>query len=152
VAELRESVEIAASAEAVWRALTDWDRQGEWMLLTRVRATARGGQGVGAGIEGFTGFGRVGVRDTMVVRTWDPPRRCIVRHTGRVVRGAGVFEVESLAPGRSRFVWGEILDLPLGAVGRWGFLLVRPAFAWGVRLSLRRFAAWVPRVAAQPEA
>jgi hypothetical protein len=82
------------------------------------------------------------------VRTWDPPRRCIVRHTGRVVRGAGVFEVEPLGPDHSRFSWGEILELPLGTLGRVGFPLVRPVVAWGLRASLRRFASWVPRWAA----
>jgi hypothetical protein len=143
--ELRESIEVPASAEVVWRAFTDWERQGDWMLLTRVRSTTAEREGPGAGIEGITGVGPLVVRDPMVVRTWDPPRRCIVRHTGRVVRGAGVFEVEPLGPESSLFTWGEVLEIPLGALGRAGFPLVRPAVSWGLRVSLRRFASWVPR-------
>jgi hypothetical protein len=76
----------------------------------------------------------------MVVTEWEPPYRCVVRHTGSVVRGIGVFEVFALPGGRSRFVWSEDLDLPLGAFGRAGWPLVRLAMAAGVRASLRRLA------------
>ena len=68
-----------------------------------------------------------------------------VLHTGRVVKGTGIFEVVDLGGGRSRFVWSEILDLPLGLLGRLGFPLVRPLFAWGVQRSLKRFARYVER-------
>jgi hypothetical protein len=52
-----------------------------------------------------------------------------------------VFEVRPRGNG-STFVWREVLDLPLGALGRAGWPLVRPAMRAGVRLSLRRFAAF----------
>ena len=39
-------------------------------------------------------------------------------------------------------MWSEQLDLPLGALGRLGWPLVRPAFVAGVRMSLKRFAAY----------
>jgi len=58
-----------------------------------------------------------------------------------VVRGDGVFEVVELPDGRSRFVWSEVLDLPLGRLGRLGWPLVKPAMVAGVRYSLRRLAA-----------
>ena len=136
-------VDIDAPPERVWAALVAWDTQGEWMLLTRVRSTDLGGIGVGGGIEGFTGIGPVGVLDTMRITVWDPPRRCDVLHTGRVVKGTGIFEVIELGAGRSRLVWSEILDLPLGVLGRLGFPLVRPLFVWGVQRSLNRFARYV---------
>lgn len=141
--EIELRVDVDAPAGAVWDAAVDWDTQGDWMLGTRVAGTAQGGRGVGGGIEAFTGLGPLGVLDTMVITEWDPPRRCAVRHTGRVVRGGGVFEVVALGPGRSRFVWSEQLELPLGLVGRAGFALLRPLFVAGVRLSLRRFAEQV---------
>lgn len=152
MAQIVLSVDVEASPEQTWAAVTDWDGQGSWMLGTRVRGTAQGGQGVGGGIEGFTGIGPFGVLDTMTITGWDPPRRCVVQHTGRLVRGSGAFEVEALPGGRSRFVWSEWLDLPLGFVGQVGFLLVRPLFAAGVRLSLRRFARWVPTRDSRPAA
>ncbi len=146
MAELVLSVDVDAPPAAVWAAITDWAGQGEWMLGTRVRATtAGGGQGVGERLEAWTGLGRIGFLDTMTITAWEPPYRCLVRHTGRVVRGAGVFEVAELPGQRSRFTWAEWLDLPLGVLGQAGFLMVRPLFAAGVRFSLRRFADWVVR-------
>jgi len=139
-AKLVLSVDVDAPVEDTWRAAVDWDTQGEWMLGTTVRGTAQGGVGVGGGLEAFTGVGRLGFLDTMEITAWDPPYRCEVLHTGRVVRGTGVFAVEERPGGRSRFVWEESLDLPLGRVGRWGWPLVRPAFVAGVRASLKRFA------------
>jgi hypothetical protein len=136
-------VPVAAPAASTFAGAVDWDGQGEWMLGTRVRGTAQGGVGVGGGIEAFTGLGPLGFLDTMVIEEWDPPRRCHVRHTGRLVRGTGTFAVEERGPAASVFVWREDLDLPLGALGRLGWPLVRPLFAAGVRLSLRRFARWV---------
>ena len=148
--ELIEQVDVDAPAERVWAALVDWDRQGEWMLLTDVRAVDGDGQGVGGRLAAVTGLRlprrlggrRVGVLDTMLVTAWESPRRVDVRHTGRVVRGTGTFEVRPRDGGGSTFVWTEGLDLPLGALGRAGWPLVRPVMAAGVRLSLRRFAAY----------
>jgi hypothetical protein len=143
MAEIVCSVDVAAPADDVWVAMTDWRRQGEWMLATTVTPTAADGRGVGGRIEAVTGAGPLAVRDSMEITHWQPPRRCLVRHTGRVIRGAGAFEVQPLGERRARFVWSEWLDLPLGRAGQVGFLLVRPLFVVGLRLSLRRFARWV---------
>ncbi len=145
------AVDIDASPQRVWEAVTDWPAQSQWMLGTVVRATTPGagggpGQGVGGGLEAWTGLGGfgqgLGFLDTMVVTVWDPPRRCVVRHTGRLVRGVGYFVVAPLPgrPERSRFVWAEQFDLPLGGLGRIGWPLLRPMLAAGVRTSLRRLA------------
>ena len=136
-------VDVDAPAETTWAAAVDWSRQGDWMLGTRVRPTAGDGQGVGARLEAFSGIGPVGFVDPMEITLWQPPRACHVLHTGRVVRGTGAFEVEPRGEGRSRFHWREDLDLPLGLLGRVGWLLVRPLFAYGVQLSLKRFARLV---------
>jgi hypothetical protein len=142
--EVRLEVVVEAPVERTWAAAVDWDRQGEWMLGTRVRGTAHEGIGVGGGIEAFTGVGRLGFLDTMEITAWEPPYRCAVLHTGRIVRGTGLFEVRPLGEERSVFVWSEQLELPLGALGRVGWPLVRPMFLAGVRRSLDRFALWVP--------
>ena len=141
---IRLEVDVAAPVERTWAASVDWDRQGEWMLATAVRGTAQDGRGVGGGIRAATGFGPLAVVDTMEITLWDPPHACHVRHLGKIVRGTGTFEVRE-RPGGSTFVWGEQLDLPLGAVGRLGFRVMRPLFVAGLRLSLRRFARWAER-------
>jgi uncharacterized protein YndB with AHSA1/START domain len=136
VSELVVRADVAAPASAVWAALTDWAGHDRWMLFTR----AEGDNQVGGSIRAFTGLGPVGFTDTMTIVVWEPPRRAVVRHTGRVVRGSGAFEVEPLGPHRCRIVWSEWLDLPLGAAGRAGWAFARPVARWGVSYSLRRLA------------
>jgi carbon monoxide dehydrogenase subunit G len=145
VPEVAESVEVAASPARVWEAVTDWEGQTRWALLTRVRGTVQGGRGVGGGVEAFTGIGPVGVLDTMTIVVWEPPVRCVVRHTGRVVRGSAGFEVTDLGGGRARLTWSEWLDLPFGRLGRVAWPLIRPGFRAGLRISLARFRRIVER-------
>ena len=141
-------VDVDAPAQATWDAAVDWATQGEWMLGTVVRPTHLDGQGVGARLEAYSGRRPFGFLDTMEITLWQPPRACHVLHTGRVVRGTGAFEVEPRGDRRSRFLWREDLDLPLGLLGRLGWPLVRPFFAYGVQLSVRRFARQVEQGAA----
>lgn len=137
------TVDVAAPAEDTWAGATDWANQGAWMLGTTVRPTRLDGRGVGGAIEAFTGIGRLGFVDPMQITVWEPPARCHVLHKGRLVRGTGAFEVERRGAAASRFVWREDLELPLGALGRLGWPLVKPVFAAGVRTSLQKFARWV---------
>jgi hypothetical protein len=144
-------VDVKAPATQVWNALVDWESQNAWMLGTDVvvpSGAAR--EGVGSRIEAFTGaFPKrrwLGFLDTMTVTTWDPPRRCDVIHTGHLVRGTGAFEVIDLGSNKSRFDWSEELRLPLGLLGRVGWIFVGPVMMFGVRLSLRRFARYVERL------
>ncbi|MCV2489379.1 SRPBCC family protein [Geodermatophilus sp. YIM 151500] len=140
--ELTLSMDVEVPPEQVFAALADWSRQGEWMLLTDVAPVGGAAHGVGGQVRAVTGLPvggrRRGVLDTFVITAWDPPRRIDVRHTGKVVRGTGTFEVVPKLAG-STFVWSEQLDLPLGALGRLGWPMVRPLFAFGVWLSLSRF-------------
>jgi carbon monoxide dehydrogenase subunit G len=139
MAELVVTCDVAAPRERVWEVLVDWDQHDRWMFLTR----ATGGDAVGDSIEAFTGIGRVGFLDTMTNTVWAPPHRAVVRHTGRLVRGSGAFEVRETAPGCSRVVWSEWVDLPFGALGRLGWPLVRPLLKAAVSFSLRRLANYV---------
>ena len=137
---LAVSVQVAAPVEQVWDATTDWERQGTWMPGTRVRATAAEGRGVGAGIEAWTGIGPFGFLDTMVISEWEPPHRCIVDHTGRLVRGSGAFEVAEASGGGSTLTWREDLDLPGGRLGRLGWLALRPAMGFALARALAKLA------------
>ena len=57
----------------------------------------------------------------MVITEWDPPRRVVVQHTGRIVRGPGIFEIEPRGDG-VLFAWTERLHLPFGLLGEIGWL------------------------------
>jgi carbon monoxide dehydrogenase subunit G len=138
-----ESVDVAAPAEDVFAALTDWSGQGDWMFATSVRPTRGYGRQDGDEITARTGIGPIGFTDTMTITQWDPPNVCRVRHTGKLVRGTAVFAVAADGPDRSRVEWTEELDIPFGRLGAIGFVFGRPVFTFFVRLSLRRFAAQV---------
>jgi hypothetical protein len=143
--ELPVPVEVAAPAATVWTYVTDWERQGEWMLGTRVRVTGGDGRGVGTTLRAVTGVGPLGVVDTMEVVEFvapsdDAPGRAAVRHTGKVIRGEGYFEVVPLGPDRCRFTFTELVDLPLGPLGRIGWRLGSPVVRAGFATSLRRMA------------
>jgi hypothetical protein len=71
-----------------------------------------------------------------------------VHHLGRVVKGDGLFEVEALPDGSSRFHWVEWIDVPLGTLGLIGFTVGRPVLARVILPSLRSFARWAERRAA----
>jgi DNA-3-methyladenine glycosylase I len=116
--ELTVPVDVNVPAAALWDAVTDWPGQGEWMLGTRIEMDGPGdGRHLGATFRAFTGLGPLGVWDPMEIVEWDPPKRCVVRHTGRVVRGDGVFEVVELGPARSRFLWSSCSTCPSAPSG-----------------------------------
>ena len=144
--DLTVNVAVPTDPDTTWRAATDWVRQSEWIPATTVEITSGDGRSVGSTFAARTAIGRVGFTDTMEITEFDPAaRRCVVRHTGRVVRGGGVFSVSARPDGGSVLHWSELLDLPLGALGRAGWPLVKPFAALGIRLALRRFAAFCAR-------
>jgi carbon monoxide dehydrogenase subunit G len=132
-------VAVPAAPEQVWLAVVDWSGQRRWIIGTHVR----GGQGQGATVVGRTGIGPLGFTDTMVITHWEPPRRCVLHHTGRLVRGDGIFEVTPADAG-SEFSWTEQLQLPLAAAGRLAWPAIRPLLQGGMDASLRRFARLFP--------
>jgi uncharacterized protein YndB with AHSA1/START domain len=131
-------VAVAAPPAAVFEAVSDWEAQSDWVVLTTVTVEP-GGHRVGERLTAVTGLAGIGFSDPMEVTCWEPPHRAEVRHLGRVVRGTGTFTVEP-APGGAWFTWAEDLDLPLGVLGHAGFALVRPAFELMLRRSLARLA------------
>lgn len=138
---LAVAVTSAAPAEDAWRVLVDWPRHDEWMFLT----TAVGGVKEGDHIVARTGLGPLAFTDTMEITHWSPATptsvgRCEVRHVGRLVRGQGAFAVTPLAGGRSRIVWAENLELPLGPLGALGWWFVYPIAATFLRRSLRKLS------------
>jgi len=136
--ELR--VDIQAPAQAVWDAMTSWNQQGKWMLATKVESLDGDGRHVDARIRAFTGIGRIGIMDPMTITHWNPPTVCKVVHTGNIVRGTGEFVVEPIHEQAATFIWAEDLEIPLGIIGKFGFLLIKPFFLLGIKRSLAKFA------------
>lgn len=131
-------IAIPADQEDTFAAVTDWESQHKWIFATKVRGVGTDSHKLGGKLEAFTGFGRVGFMDTMTITKWDSPNLCEVTHTGKVVKGSGVFEVNQ-EDGVTYFTWTEATELPFGFIGRAGWLLVGPLAKFGLRLSLKRF-------------
>ena len=137
------SLTLPCSAQRAWNEITDWSKQGEWMLQTSVWLTSEIESGPGTEIAAFTGpfhklfprFKFFGVLDTMVVTNWQPPLICDVLHTGKIIKGTGRFEVVAINDQKSLFNWSEVIWAP-----RVLFLILKPALLVGVWISLRRFA------------
>jgi hypothetical protein len=129
-------VTINAPVNRVWRSLVEWERQGDWMALTRVSASDIGADdsGVGTTIEAFTGIGPFGVLDKMKVISWEPPQFCRVDHYGKVIKGIGEFRLVDLGD-QTRFDWYEEIKAP-----RLVLAAVKPFILISVNYSLRKFA------------
>lgn len=131
---------VLADPQRVWDLAVDWSRQHEWIWATKVD----GGHGPGAPVIGVTGIGPLHFTDTMVITQWEPPARCVVEHTGRVVKGSGTLEVFPRDAGRSEFRWTERLVLPLPplppSAGRLAGAAIGQVARIGLGSSLRRFA------------
>ena len=125
------SLVIKAPIENVWAALSDWESQGDWMLQTTVEVTSQIREGVGTSISAFTGIGKLGVMDHMVVTSWQPPHICDVLHTGKIIKGTGRFELVVIDTETTRFDWSEEILAPRAL-----FLLIAPGLYAGVRISL----------------
>jgi hypothetical protein len=129
------SLKINAPIQKVWDSLAQWEKQGEWMLQTKVWVTSEITQGVGTSINAFTGVGRLGVLDSMTVTSWQPPHTCDVLHTGKIIRGTGRFHLREHTSETTIFDWSEEVIAP-----RILFLAMLPGLYIGVRISLLRFA------------
>ncbi len=138
--ELTVPGQVRAPVEVAFAVATDWERQGRWIPLTRVRVVEGDGRSVGSVVHAFTGIGPIGFLDVLRITRWEPPRRVDVLHLGRLVRGPGEFTFAADGPHRTRFVWAEYLHLPLGRLGVRAWPWVRPLAAAGFRAALRRFA------------
>lgn len=71
----------------------------------------------------------------MRVTQWNPPFSCEVLHTGKIIKGTGLFQLEKINEEETLFHWSEIVIAPRAL-----YLLIFPGLYLGVRISLSRFA------------
>jgi DMSO/TMAO reductase YedYZ heme-binding membrane subunit len=76
----------------------------------------------------------------MVITQWIEPKIVDVKHLGKVVKGTGSMVVEKIDEKNSKFIWSETIELPLGIVGRIGWIFIKPFFVAGIKYSLNKFA------------
>lgn len=144
MARVEERVHIHRPVDRVWDVLVDWESQPDWMQDAKsvtVTSPQRSGVGVTVAVPTNIALGLT-VMDEMEVTEWVEQAKIAVRHTGRVIKGSGAFEVAPtrLPDGREGtiFSWWEDIDAPCG---RLGDLIARytvvPVVAFIFRRSLR---------------
>ena len=140
--EVTATVIVRAPADKVYRAFTDWERQGEWIPFTQVRIVDGDG-GEGSTIEAVTTVGPAVLRDVMRVVRLDPPYEVRVLHTGRILHGPGIMRATPMDGGRTQVVWHEWFQLPGGLAGRLAWPVLWPGSKFSLTQALRRFARLV---------
>ena len=87
----------------------------------------------------------VGVLDTMIITKWEPPRLVEVQHTGRLDPRARASSRSSRAASTRPSSGPSGCTCPTATSGEVGWFLVRPFALFGIRRSLKRFAAVAAR-------
>lgn len=139
IKKISAKIAIDATQDSVFTAVTNWESQGNWVYATKVKGIGDDSHRLGGKLEAFTGIGRFGFSDTMTITKWDPPRVCEVTHTGKVVKGKGLFEV-SVEHGSTYFTWTEYAEIPFGIVGETAWFIIGPISKLGLQHSLRRLS------------
>ncbi|MFD9071927.1 SRPBCC family protein [Streptomyces lasiicapitis] len=121
--------------DEAWRRLTDWQRHGQVVPLTRVTVAGGPPYGKGTVFTARSGIGRLAFDDPMEVAVWRPPEAegraglCRLVKRGSVVTGWAEIEVHGQGGG-SRVIWREelrvhglprFLDPVLARVAAWVF-------------------------------
>lgn len=129
---------VNGSQQHVFDMVTNWELQSKWIFATKVSGVGADYHKIGGKLKAFTGFGKIGFLDTMTITKWESPRVCEVTHTGKVVKGSGLFEVET-KNGHTFFTWTENTQMPFGVFGSAAWLVVGPLTKLGLVVSLRKF-------------
>jgi len=111
---------------AAWAALTDWERQAEWMRdADRVEVVSLQRAGLGTTVAVRTRVLHVPLfTERLEVVGWDPPRELRIAHRS-FVRGTGTWSLEPAGTG-TRFRWVEEISLPVPVLGELALRVYRP--------------------------
>jgi hypothetical protein len=106
-------ISIAASPDAVWRAVEHIETHTAWMRdAERITFRSERQAGVGAAFDCLTRVGPLHTTDRFVVTKWEPGVAMGIEHRGAVT-GCGEFRLRPLAGGDATdFCWEERLTFP----------------------------------------
>jgi len=144
---------VDGTAEEVWKVITDWEGQREWIPLTEVEVRSEQRVGVGTRCYALSGWQvgpvPIGLPDHFVVTEWNPPHRLVVQHVGRLFVGDGVFELTGR--GRQTLVrLTERVRTPAGRLGDLALAVAEPIMTFGILHSISRLGTRVREVGSRP--
>jgi uncharacterized protein YndB with AHSA1/START domain len=140
--EVTATVIVAAPAERVFAAFLSWEKQGEWIPLTKVRVV-EGDGGEGSLVEAVTALGPATIRDELRVVKVNPPYEVGVVHCGTVLRGPGTMRCTPMSGDRTQVVLHEWFQLPAGPVGKLAWPVLWPGSKLGFTGALKKFGRLV---------
>ena len=124
VLEMAET--LPGPPDVVWRLITDWEHQDDWMLeASDFVVTSDIREGVGVEAEATIKIGGISTRDKVRVIGWEPEHRLAIEHLGWV-SGKGEMFLTKLGGDRTHLFWREHLYPPLGVAGALGITAFKP--------------------------
>jgi hypothetical protein len=136
--------ELPGPPDVVWRILTDWEAQGEWMLeASDFVVVSPSREGVGVEAEATVRIAGIATRDRIRVDVWEPGRALGIVHLGWV-GGRGDLRLSATEDG-THLEWREELRPPWGVLGAIGLRAFRPLMARIFRRDLRELVNVVRR-------
>ena len=110
----------------VWRLITDWENQGDWMLeASDLVVLSEQREGVGVVAEATVKIGGISTRDAVTVVGWEPERLLVIEHRGWV-SGTGELLLAPTSDDTTFLFWRETLHPPWGVVGALGIAAFKP--------------------------
>lgn len=140
--QVTATVIVNAPAERVFAAFMAWERQSEWIPLTKV-SIVEGDGGQGSLILAVTALGPAALRDEIRVVRVDAPYEVRVVHCGTMLRGPGSMRCTPMDGGRTQVVMHEWFHLPGGAAGRLAWPVLWPGSKIGFTRALKKFGRLV---------
>ena len=137
---IHTEIEVPTDRQATWDILVDLQLQPEWMKdALSIEKLTDGPVGVGTIMRVPTQILFLRTTDHMEVTEFEPLQKWSVKHVG-LVTGEGTFTLHDRAGTPGTVVhWDERLSAPLGALGRLGMTLFRPALRHQFHSDLVRF-------------
>ena len=140
---VEREVVLPVPPAAAWAALTDWERQAEWMRdADRVELVSPQRAGLGTTVAVRTRVLHVPLfTERLEVVGWDPPRELRIAHRS-FIRGIGTWSLEPAGTG-TRFRWVEEIRLPVPVLGELALRGYRPFMRRLMGSAMRDLQGWV---------
>jgi uncharacterized membrane protein len=140
--EVTATVIVNAPAARVFAAFMSWEKQSQWIPLTKVRVV-EGDGGEGSVVEAITTLGPAVLRDEIRVVKVNAPYEVRVVHFGTMLRGPGSMRCTPMSGDRTQVVLHEWFHLPGGAAGRLAWPVLWPGSKLGITGTLKKFGRLV---------